>query len=190
VTSQPGDPQKIFGYVNFKDIVACLRLSPHEPSLRAVVRPLPTFPGQTSVASCLEHLMREHTHIALVRDADEVVGMITMEDIIEELVGEIADEFDRLPSHITPVGAGWIVGGSASLAQLRDITGVAFAPPSDTPPATLNDWIVQRLARPPQGGDQLAVDSLDILVRKVRRHSVQEAHLIPKPAGLGKAQTS
>ena len=45
-------------------------------------------------------MIREHTHIALVRDASEtVLGMITLEDIIEELVGEIHDEYDRLPAH-------------------------------------------------------------------------------------------
>jgi putative hemolysin len=189
IVERQGDPQSIIGYVNFKDIVSCLRLSPQEPSLRTVVRPLPSFEADASNAACLERMIREHTHIALVRGAlSEVVGMITMEDILEELVGEIQDEYDRLPSHVTPVGSGWIVGGNTSLERLRTATGIDL-PLSDSvgtgtasqkPSATLNEWMMQRLGRPPQGGDQINVDSARILVRKVRRHSVQEAQFIPK----------
>jgi putative hemolysin len=150
------------------------------PSLRAVMRPLPSFEINTSVATCLEHLIREHTHIALMRDAlGAIVGMVTLEDILEELVGEMGDEFDRLPSHITSAGAGWIVGGSASLAQLREVTGIEFPAIEDAAPNTLNEWVVHRLKRPPLGGDQIPFDSFKLLIRKVRRHSVQEAQLIP-----------
>ena len=59
--------------------------------------------GRTSRSRRVLRMMREHTHIALVRDAGgKIVGMITLEDILEELVGEIEDEYDRLPVHIVP----------------------------------------------------------------------------------------
>jgi putative hemolysin len=131
-------------------------------------------------------MIREHTHIALVRDtAGAVVGLITMEDILEELVGEIQDEFDRLPSHLTKVGSGWIIGGNISLERLRQATGVDLHIAGERPAATLNEWMMASLGRPPEGGDQLSVDSIRILVRKVRRHSVQEAQLIPGPRAEG-----
>jgi len=106
VTERPGDPQAIAGYANFKDIVACMHLAGHDPSLRSVVRPIPSVQDDLPLSTCLEQLIREHTHIALVRDrAGKIVGMITLEDIIEELVGEIQDEYDRLPGHVKPSGA-------------------------------------------------------------------------------------
>lgn len=179
VSEKAGDPQQITGYVNFKDIIACLHVSPQQPSLRSVVRRLPILDAETSVAACLEQLIRDYTHIALVRDAQHtVVGMVTMEDVIEELVGEIGDEYDRLPAHVIPVGNGWIVGGNANLTQLRETTGIDFPAVSGETPPTLNQWVTQHLGRPPHGGDQINLDSATILVRKVRRQSVQEIQLI------------
>jgi len=182
VTERPGDPQSIIGYVNFKDIVACMRISPHEPSIRAIVRPLSSLQADQSVSSALEQLIREHHHIALVRDAQSaVVGMVTLEDIIEELVGEIHDEFDRLPAHITSAGTGWVVGGGTSLAQLARITGVELPVENRDgqlpPPTTLNEWVLRHLGRPVDRGEEVRSDGVRILIRKERRQAVQEAHL-------------
>jgi putative hemolysin len=179
VTERPGDPQSIIGYVNFKDIVACMRIAPREPSLRSILRPLSRLLADDTVAAALEKLIREHNHIALVRDdAGDVVGMVTLEDVIEELVGEIHDEFDRLPTHITAAGPNWIVGGGAQLAQLERITGLQF-PTADMlpPPHVLNDWLVRRLGRPVERGEEIKLDGMRILVRKERRKNVQEAQV-------------
>jgi putative hemolysin len=133
------------------------------------------------VSSALEQLIREHHHIALVRDAGgAVVGMVTLEDIIEELVGEIHDEFDRLPAHITSSGTGWVVGGGTSLSQLAKITGVELPSESDghsPPPVTLNEWVLRHLGRPVDRGEEVKVDGVRILIRKERRQAVQEAQL-------------
>ena len=178
VTACVGDPQAIVGYVNFKDIVAQLRLSPHEPSLQDILRPLMNLADGLPIASCLERMIREHAHIALVRDSsDKVLGLITLEDIIEELVGEIHDEFDRMPAHLTPAGQGWIAGGFVSLTQFRETTGIELKPLSEKPIFTLHDWIVEHLGRPPRGGDELEADCCRILVRKTRHILVQEAYV-------------
>ena len=69
VAERRGDPQSIVGYVNFKDIVAFMRLSmPHHPSLRAIVRSMPSLDADRPISNCLETLIREHAHIALVRE--------------------------------------------------------------------------------------------------------------------------
>jgi putative hemolysin len=178
VTEEAGNPQRIIGYVNFKDIVAALRLSPSGPSLLTLVRRLPTFAADTSVADCLEQMIRERNHIALVRDVrGRTIGMITLEDIVEELVGEIHDEFDRMPAHLTPVGEGWIAGGFVSLSHLRERTGIELRSLSEKPLYTLSDWIVERLGRPPRGGDEIIDGSCRIVVRKTRHVLVQEAYL-------------
>jgi len=178
VTQEAENPQRIIGYVNFKDIVATLRLAPQDPSLRNLVRSVHVFDADSSVADCLEHLMRERGHIGLVRvSRGTIVGMITLEDILEELVGEIHDEFDRLPDHLTPVGQGWIAGGFISLNRLRDVTGIDLTPLTEKPIYTLSDWIVERLGRPPRGGDTVKSESCRIVVRKTRKVLVQEAYL-------------
>ena len=189
VTERKDDPQGIIGYANFKDIVATLRLSPHEVSLKGILRPISSIQSDVSMAAVLERLIHEHQHIALVRNPrGEVVGMITMEDILEELLGEIHDEFDRLPGHVIPAGNSWVVGGGTTLRHLREATGIDLtdpvAPPAGSrPTTTLNDWIRAHLERPADGGEVFSSRGISILVRKVRRNLVQEVQLsrLPEP---------
>jgi putative hemolysin len=179
VAERKGDPQTVIGYANFKDIIAMLRMSHQEPSFRAIVRPIPSLRDDERIAVCLEQMMREHTHIALVRDAGgSVVGMVTLEDILEELVGEIEDEFDRLPAHIVRSGRSWIVGGGAPLDRLKSATGVDLA--SDLPAGgarTLSDWVGGHMGRGVVGGDVVERAAVRVAVRKIRRKKVQEAYL-------------
>jgi putative hemolysin len=185
VTERPDDPDGIIGYVNFKDIVALLRLAPREPSLRAITRPIPSFPDTSSIASCLESLIREYNHIALIKDpAGHMVGMITLEDIIEELVGDISDEYDRLPHHAMPSGPAWVVGGAMTIEKLSETT--TFDLGQDLPASgakTINDWIKGHLGRGVEGGEVLERGSYRVVVRKVRRGMVLEAQVGRIPAG-------
>jgi putative hemolysin len=188
VTERNADPDGIIGYVNFKDIVALMRLSPQEPSLKAVTRPIASYAEDTSIAQCLEHLIRDSNHIALIRDAaGAVVGMITLEDIIEELVGDIKDEYDRLPHHAMPSGDSWVVGGGISLARLREITSFDLTPDLPAPETkNVSEWIRGHLGHGVEGGEILERNGLRIVVRKVRRQMVFEAQVGRAPAGGGK----
>jgi putative hemolysin len=105
--------------------------------------------------------------------------MIAQEDIFEELVGDIQDEFDRLPRHISPAGHQLVVGGGVPIGQLRetlkrpDIGG-------DLPPnTTVNDWLNHDREDPLRGGDMVVVDRVWSQVRKVRRRRITEALLDP-----------
>ncbi len=179
VTERAGDPQAIIGYVNFKDIVAHMRLSPQDRSLRAIVRTITSFEEGTPASTCLEAIIKEHRHIALVRDdLGQVIGMVTLEDMIEELVGEIEDEYDRLPAHVVPTGNGWVVGGGITLNRLQESTKLDLA--SDLPQSearTLNEWVLGHLDRPVQGGEMLERGEVRVVVRKIRRQKVLEAQV-------------
>ncbi len=179
VTTKAGDPQCIIGYANFKDIVAVLRLSPADPSLRGITRSILSFPETDSIAQCLEQLLRVNAHIALIRNpAEAIVGLVTLEDVVEELVGEIGDEYDRLPDHLVPSGASWIAGAGITLGRLRDATALNLTTdPQVVPDETLADWMTRRLGRAPQGGDIISADGVRIAVRKVRRNRLFEAQV-------------
>jgi putative hemolysin len=183
VTEELGNPQKIIGYVNFKDIVANLRFEPQSTSFRKLIRSMGTFESESPISDCMERLIRDRSHIALVKDrSGRTLGMITLEDIIEELVGEIHDEFDRIPTHLNRAGDGWIAGGFVSLNQLRDVAGIDLESIGDKPLYTLNDWVVESLGRPPQGGESLQSKECNITVRKTRNVMVQEAYLVRRDA--------
>ena len=178
VTEIAGDAQRIIGYVNFKDIVANLRTAPHTSSFRKLIRSLGAFDMETPVSECLERLIRDRSHIALVKDhAGSIVGMITLEDIIEELVGEIHDEFDRIPNHLNKTTDGWIAGGFVSLTQLSQTAGIDLPKIGDKPLYTLNDWVAESLERPPCGGDVIKTNLCTIVVRKTKNIMVQEAYV-------------
>lgn len=176
VTREAGNVQKIIGYVSFKDIVATRR-NAKEKNVGALIRRLLVFDADTSVARCLEDLMRQRNHIALVSKNGSIVGMVTLEDIVEELVGEIHDEFEPMPSHLISVEDGWIVGGFISLSNLRQRCQIELPAPSEKPIYTLNDWIIERLGRPPRTGDEIRTDDLRIRVRRTRHILVQEAYI-------------
>ena len=186
VAERRGDPQSIVGYVNFKDIVACLQLSPRDPSLQGILRPLVSFRDDTPLTTCLERLIHEHTHIALIRDANQrVIGMLTLEDILEELVGEINDEFDRLPAQITATGFGWLIGGGTPVEAVRSATHLALPHvPGTVGTVTLNDWLTRHLGRPVKSGEEFKIETHRVLIRKTRRNAVLEAVISPldKPA--------
>lgn len=179
VVEHPGDLQTVIGYANFKDLITALRLNPQQATFRAIVRPIPSVRDSEPIAVCLEQLMREHTHIALVRDAgNQVVGMITLEDILEELVGEIEDEYDRLPAHIAGSGASWVAGGGVPLERLKAVTGVDLS--VDLPVAgahTLSEWVGGHLSREVRGGDVVERGAVRVVVRKMLRKKVQEAQV-------------
>jgi putative hemolysin len=176
VCERLGEPQSVVGYVNFKDIVLQLRLSPQEPSLRGILRPIPNLSDSVPISAALERLMRERTHIALVRDDHHrVVGMITLEDIVEELMGEIEDEFDRLPAHVSTSGGGWVMGGGVSVTRIAELTGVDLTVDSPTRARTLHEWLSGHLGRPIRGGDVIERSGLRVLVRKARRQKLFEA---------------
>ena len=180
VAVKRGDPQSIIGYVTFKDMVLLAKTHPGNPIIREVVRQVISLPEEMPLSEALRRLISEHHHLALVRGAGgKVVGMIAQEDIFEELVGDIQDEFDRLPRHISPAGHQLVVGGGVQVGQLRTVLkrdDLADGLPATT---TLNDWLNHDREEPLKGGDMVMVDRIWAQVRKVRRRRITEALLDP-----------
>lgn len=187
VTARRGDPQAIIGYVTFKDMVLLAKTHPGNPILREIVRPLISLAADLRLSEALRRMTAEHQHLALVRsDGGRVAGMITQEDIFEELVGDIQDEFDRLPKHISPAGQQLVVGGGVTLAHLRTTLQRPDLSAAMPPTTTLNDWLNHSREDPLKGGDMVVVDGVWAQVRKVRRRRITEALLDPLGDPFGK----
>jgi putative hemolysin len=180
VTVKKGDPQSIIGYVTFKDMVLLAKTHPGNPVIREIVRHIISLPQDMTLSEALRRMTLEHHHLALVRGGSgEIVGMITQEDIFEELVGDIQDEFDRLPRHISPAGHQLVVGGGVPIGQLREVLKRPDIGGDLSPNTSLNDWLNHDREEPLRGGDMVVVDRIWSQVRKVRRRRITEALLDP-----------
>ncbi len=173
------DPQTIEGYITFKDLVSALKMHAATPTVKGIARPIKRLQGDTTISLVLEQMMREKLHIALVVDnKDKVLGLVTLEDIMEELVGDIESEEDSLPIHTHPTSGGWIMGGGVPISAVASRLGVAWSPSFSGPVnLRLADWCVQVLGRPLEKGETVRAEGLQISVRKLRRHKLAEAFI-------------
>lgn len=167
---------EITGYINFKELVFLARTNPNVTNVQGIVRPLAYVNADDTVARVLERFVAEHAHMALVQDgARKLVGLVTLEDLVEELVGEIEDEFDHLPSmvHSLPGGT-WMLGGKLAPKDAFALTGIT----GDIPPQrTLSEWIITRLGHVPKASESFRIGDHEITVRRVRRGQVFEASI-------------
>ncbi|MDR1512399.1 MAG: hemolysin family protein [Propionibacteriaceae bacterium] len=137
----------IIGFLHVRDLTG---LDP--PTLRApirqLVRPVAALPGTVKVLHALTELRRQGSHLAIVRDEyGGTAGIVTLEDLVEELVGDIRDEYDVQATAPDAHGDG--VDGLTTLEQFEDLTGWRLPEgPYDT---LAGFWIAQRGALPETG---------------------------------------
>ncbi len=169
---EDGDRNKVVGYINFKELVATFRANPERTKLMDIVRPIDFVAPEDTAATLLERFAQQHVHLAIVRDAKGATrGLITMEDIVEELIGDLDDEFDPLPkTFYSPNDGFWVIGGGVPITMIATETPLGL-PKSGL---TLSDWFCRRLRRHPKVGDVLKYRNAEFYVRKIRRGRVLE----------------
>ena len=146
----------ILGVVHAKDILAGLR-SAKGGTLRAVLRPAMFVPGTREVEDVLADMKRQKIHLAIVLDEfGGTAGLVTMEDLLEEIVGQIYDEYDR-PSgelRVAPPGAAPVISGAT---PLRDVNRVFALELDEQDYTTIGGFLFGAIGRLPKVGDQVAV---------------------------------
>ena len=170
------DPQSIIGYLNFKDIFTSTKAGGGATiSARSIVRPIMRLEDDTLISVALQRLMKEKQHICLVTQEGRITGILTLEDIFEEMVGEIEDEYDFFPAIIRPFGRAFIVSAAAPMADVFQKLGLPI--PESLPPAqTVEQWItVQLNGREAVKNEKFCKDGLILETRKFRRHKLLEA---------------
>ncbi len=149
--TEGADADNIIGYVNFKDIVTALRVNPADPSLRGIARPVVSLGAEETVSVALGKLTSGYQHLALVRDrAGTVTGLITLENILESIVGDVNDEYDILPAHCYRLSdTRTLAGGGIRLEHLGKLLDIEF----DRPESTLNEWLLEQFHRAPESDE-------------------------------------
>ena len=171
---EKNDIDYIVGYVNFKDIVGALRVNPVDPTLRGVSRPVVFVNERTGLPDLLAKLTRGYQHIAIVQDGNgRTQGLVTLEDIIETLVGELQDEYDTPPDFIVQLAEHrFRVGGNSTFRQVkaRALPGL----PLDND-ITIDTWIKQEThGNEPIEGLSCRLNNITIKVRRVVRGNVHD----------------
>lgn len=169
---QDGDRSRVIGFVNFKELVYYMRTNPRDPSLIGIIRPVYFAKSDARVSDILKAFVDQHEHIAIVQDdAGYCVGLITLEDIIEELVGDIQDEFDRLPRLTHSLSGGtWMFGGGVPVSEVFTKLGGE----SINSTATIAAWLENQIGYPVKAGQTFRHEEIDFMIRRVRRGKIFE----------------
>ena len=157
--------------------------------LMKIKREVVFVPELLEVSKLLRQFQNSHNHMAIVVDEyGSTVGIVTMEDVLEEIVGEIEDEFDTTPAaDFVKEGENYRVAGLYPLHELRD--RLAIEPLSADGVDTVGGYIVQQLGRWPRAGDVTTIGRYTIQVLSVHQKQVGQALITPKQPAESDAST-
>jgi CBS domain containing-hemolysin-like protein len=149
-------------------------------SLENIVKPAVFVVSTTKISAVLQTLQKTKSHMAVVSgEFGDTVGIITMEDILEELVGEIWDEHDEVLSDITETGENeYKVLGSATVNDLCDYFDLGEIESDST---TVGGWVIEMLGKVPSEGDELTYENLKITVTQTDSRRITELKIIALP---------
>jgi len=176
------DPADIVGFIHERDFF----LSPNDGSFRltSIVRAPNFVPELRSIRQQLLNFKKDRAHLSLVVDEyGNITGIVTMEDVLEEIVGEIQDEHDPQQRWVRKVGeTTYVVEGRTPVRDLNRWLRIGL-PEEDV--KTLGGLIQKELGRIPQPGDEIALGSYRLHVLEMRGKSVKNIRLdvfIPPPS--------
>jgi magnesium and cobalt exporter, CNNM family len=166
-----GSIDNIVGIILAKDLLPAMR-SQNEFSLQQVVRPAHFIPGTREVEEVLSDFKRLKEHMAIVLDEyGGTAGVVTMEDLLEEIVGEILDEHDERDEPAQARGGEVLVSGDLNIGELNERLGLAV--PEDEF-ATIGGYIFGTLGRVPRVGDRVAAGGATFTVRSVEGRRAEQ----------------
>ena len=154
-----GDLDNIIGVLHIKDLVRYQLKMKNQLDLRLLLRPMPVVPEHYPVEKLLVTLKRQRIHMALVLDEfGGTAGIVTLEDLVEEVVGEVRDEFDQEIEPIIQLAPGLIeVAGDYLIDDLKTL--IDLGPEKDLPDVeTVGGLLMTELGEIPKIGDQIRYD--------------------------------
>ena len=162
----------IIGLVLAKDLIPALRKPPAQFELRAYMRPIHVVPGSREVEEVLADFKRLNQHLAIVLDEyGGTAGLVTMEDLLEEIVGEILDEKDAPPEpeereapHLV------LLPGSTNIADVNERFGLTV-PENDY--TTIGGYVFGVLGRLPNAGDRVTTNGAVFTVREMEGRRIE-----------------
>jgi CBS domain containing-hemolysin-like protein len=161
-----GDLDNTQGVVHIKDLYALRDKARTAADLLPVARQLIYIPETARLEKLLQLFLDRKTHFAVVVDEyGGTTGIVTLENVLETLVGQIQDEFDTEKSELVRVGENvWEAAGTLTLHELEKIIGEV---PHDESVATASGWLTQKLGGFPKAGDVMSVGACELRVEEI-----------------------
>ncbi len=168
-----GDLDQSLGVIHIKDLYAMRLKARSAAELMPVARKIIYVPETARLEKLLRLLLDRKLHLALVVDEyGGTVGMVTLENILEELVGQIQDEFDQeKPLLVRRDDQSWEAAGALPLHELEELVGQSLAEDGIT---TVSGWITHRLGGFPQPGDVVPVGGYELKVDRTEATRVAQ----------------
>ena len=178
---------EILGVVFVKDLVALSATAPDDQVIERLRRPAYVVPETKRVAELLKEFQHQQVQSAIVHDEyGGTAGLVTIEDLLEEIVGEIRDEYDVESEPIVDEGEGtFVFAGTVGVDDVAerlqvDIQRQGFE--------TVGGYLLARLGRVPRVGEQLHVDDVQVEILEGERRRVQRVRMRRRPTVTGSAQ--
>lgn len=172
----------IVGFVHVRDILAP-DLAERSIRVGELVRPMTAFPGTKGVLSTLTEMRRLGQHLAIVEDEyGGTAGIVTLEDLVEELIGDIKDEYDLVqrPEAARSFGV-TTVDGLLNIEDFAEETGIDLP---EGPYETVAGFIVSRLGEVPDVGDEVIVDAHRFEVTELDGRRIARVRVTPVPVAV------
>ena len=161
---------EVLGVLNQKDFYYDVLVG--EKTVAEVVKPVLYIPKSMRISELMKKFQLEQCHIAIVVDEyGGTEGLVTLEDVVEELVGEIWDEFDDRQADFQKLNdRQYLMQGSVEFDVLSEMFGVE----NDTSSSTLGGYIMSTLGHIPSAGETLQLASLELEIKKMHHHRVDQ----------------
>lgn len=177
VVTEDENQDRVKGIVHVNQLVKLMMSDGYEAHFAKLVREAPIVPETKPLDDLLADLQRERTELAIVIDEyGRTAGIVTTEDIIEEVVGEIDDETDPARGAVRRLANGdWFVRGHVAVTDLQDY-GLELHVDTDAY-NSVGGFVFAELGRLPKRGDQVSADGYSIRVESVRQNRIEAVRI-------------
>ena len=179
-----GSDGEITGMVLTKDVLVAHAAGNHVQSVDEFRREIAFVPETKHVSELLREMQASKNHLGIVIDEfGDIAGLVTIEDLLEELVGEISDEHDEVEELVTSNSDGsYLVDARLDVNDLGDLVGVEL-PNGEWD--TVAGLVLAQAGRIPEVGEEFVVNGLNFKVLRLQGRRVSEVEVRPAPSGVG-----
>lgn len=164
----------VIGIINEKDLINIV-VNNNNEEISRIIKPLNVIQPHMKLSHLLKVLQNNKSHMALIADEyGGTMGIITLEDILEELVGEIWDEHDKVVNDIEKIGEDeYIVRGNANIEKVLEEVDLE----DEFEVNSVNGWVIQQFGKIPKVGESFEYKNLKIVIQKATKRCVLEIRI-------------